>query len=189
MHDLAVAELAAAAGLLLVPGPRPRLLADRLQVRHARLVQLDLDAEAALEPLDGHLDVHLRQPGEELLARLLVAAELQRRVLLGQPPQRPVGLVLVALRLGVTGEAHHRRPGTWIAGASTSRSASSSRSPVCVSLSLATAPMSPAHELRRRHVLLALQREQLAEPLLRVGASVRDRRVGLHASRRGPGRR
>src|SRR5262249_15060246 len=85
--DLAVAELAAAARLLLVPGPSARLLADRLQVGDARLVQLHLDAEAAPEPLDGDLDMHLRQPGEQLLARLLVAAELERRVLFGEPSQ------------------------------------------------------------------------------------------------------
>src|SRR5204863_5264530 len=43
-HDLAVAELTAAAGLLLVAVPRARFLADRLEVRDVRLVQLDVDA-------------------------------------------------------------------------------------------------------------------------------------------------
>ena len=85
---MAVAELAAPAGLLLVAALRARLLADRLEVRHARLVEVDLDAEAALEPLDRDLDVHLREAGEELLARLLVAAQDERRILLGEPPQR-----------------------------------------------------------------------------------------------------
>ena len=89
-HDVAVAELAAAAGLLLVAALRraPRAL-DRLDVRHARLVQLDLDAEAALEPRDRDLDVHLAHPREQLLAGLRVAAELQRRILLVQAPQAP----------------------------------------------------------------------------------------------------
>ena len=73
-HDRRVAELAAAAGLLLVLPLRARLAADRLQIRDARLVQIDLDAEAPLQPLDGDLDVHLREAGEELLAGLLVAA-------------------------------------------------------------------------------------------------------------------
>src|SRR5207244_2009330 len=63
-HDVAVAELAAAARLLLVAGVGPRLAADRLEVRHARLVQLDVDAEAALEPGDGDLDVHLAHARE-----------------------------------------------------------------------------------------------------------------------------
>ena len=58
--DHAVPELTAAAGLFLVPTLCAALLADRLEVRHAGLVQLDLDVEAALEPVDGNLDVHLR---------------------------------------------------------------------------------------------------------------------------------
>src|SRR5213078_1560545 len=72
-HDLAVAELAAAAGLLLVAVPGAGLLADRLQVRDPRLVQFDVDAEATVEPVDRDLDVHLAHPGEELLAGLRVA--------------------------------------------------------------------------------------------------------------------
>src|SRR5207237_599898 len=65
-HDGAVAELSAAAGLLLVAVPRARLLADRLKVGDARLVQLDLDAEAPLQPLDGDLDVDLAHAREEV---------------------------------------------------------------------------------------------------------------------------
>jgi hypothetical protein len=74
-HDLAVAELAAAAGLLLVAVPCARLRADRLQVRDARLVELDVDTEAALRALEGDLDVHLAHPREDLLARLRVAPQ------------------------------------------------------------------------------------------------------------------
>ena len=60
--DRAVAELAAAPRLLLVPVPRGRLLADRLLVRDARRVQLDVDVEAAAQPVDRDLDLHLREP-------------------------------------------------------------------------------------------------------------------------------
>src|SRR5204863_7599186 len=87
-HDLAGAELAASAGLLLVAVPGPRLLADRLQVGDARLVQVDLDAEAPAQPLDRDLDVDLAHPGKKLLAGLLVTAEHERRVLLRKPAQR-----------------------------------------------------------------------------------------------------
>ena len=87
-HDRAVAELAAPAGLLLVAGVGPRLLADRLQIRDARRVQVDVDPEAPLRALERDLDVHLAHPGEDLLPGLLVAAEAQRRVLLGQPADR-----------------------------------------------------------------------------------------------------
>src|SRR5207237_3698521 len=106
--DLAVAELPAAAGLLLVAALSPRLVADRLEVRHAWLVQVDLDVEAVLEPRYGDLDVHLREPREELLARLLVAAQVERRVLLGEAAPRRGHLLLVPLRLGRDREAHHR---------------------------------------------------------------------------------
>ena len=62
--------------------------ADRLLVGDARRHQLDLGAEARLQPVDDHLDVDLRQAGDDLLARLLVAVQVDRRVLLLQPPQR-----------------------------------------------------------------------------------------------------
>src|SRR5581483_10491197 len=58
-HDVAVAELAPPARLLLVAPVRAGLLADRLHVGHARRMQLDVDAEAALGALQRDLDVHL----------------------------------------------------------------------------------------------------------------------------------
>src|SRR4029077_19769550 len=81
-HDVAVAELTAASRLLLVAPLCARLALDRLDVGHAWLVQLHLDPEAALRPLDGDLDVDLAHPGEQLLPGLRVAPEPQRRVLL-----------------------------------------------------------------------------------------------------------
>ena len=107
--DLAVGELAATAGLLLVAGVGLGRPADRLLVGDARRVQLDLGAEAALHPLDDHLDVDLGQPGDDLLAGLRVAVHVEGRVLLAQPPHRRGGLLLVALRLRLVGEGHHRR--------------------------------------------------------------------------------
>src|SRR5205807_3338863 len=50
--DLAVAELAAPARLLLVAVPRARFLPDRLLVRDARRMQLDVDVEPAPQPVD-----------------------------------------------------------------------------------------------------------------------------------------
>src|SRR5207302_8886339 len=85
--DVRVAVLPATAGLLLVLALRARLAADRLEVRHARRVQLDVDVEAAAQPVDRDLDVHLAHPGEQLLARLLVAAEVECRILLLEAPQ------------------------------------------------------------------------------------------------------
>ena len=64
--------------------------------------------------------------------------------------------------------------------------ASASQSPARVSLSLATAPMSPGPNASAWRDLLALGHEQLADALLRVGARVEHVRV-VRASR--PGRR
>src|SRR6185503_10316733 len=78
--DVAVAELAAPAGLLLVPAVRLGALADRLLVGHPRRLEDDLGAEPRAHSLDDHLDVDLRQPGNDLLAGLRVAVQIDRRV-------------------------------------------------------------------------------------------------------------
>ena len=94
--DVAVAELAAPARLLLVAPVRLGGAADRLLVGHARRLEVDLRAEARLHPVDDHLDVDLREARDDLLAGLRVAVQVDRRVLLLQAAQRRVGLVLVA---------------------------------------------------------------------------------------------
>ncbi len=86
--DVAVAELAAPAGLLLVAAVRGGGGADRLLVGHARRLQRDLHAEAVAQPVDDHFDVHLREPRDDLLAGLLVAVQIDRGVLLLQTTQR-----------------------------------------------------------------------------------------------------
>src|SRR6267154_6274278 len=59
-RDLAVAELAPPAGLLLVAPVARGGPADRLPVGHARWLQRDLHAEALAQSFDDHLDMHLR---------------------------------------------------------------------------------------------------------------------------------
>ena len=66
--DLAVAELAVAAGLLLVAAVRLGRRGDRLAVGNARQLEVDLDAEAALQLRDRHLDVRLALAGEQQFA-------------------------------------------------------------------------------------------------------------------------
>ena len=177
--DLAVAELAAAAGLLLVAVTRPRLRADRLQVRNARLVELDVDAEATLRALERDLDVHLAHPGEDLLAGLRVAAQPERRILLGEALDRRGDLLLLALDLRRHGEAHHglgeaeRRRldrdlaiGEQVAGLHV--------------LQLGDGTEVALAEVLRRCRRLALELQQRAHPLLRVLAVVDERRLGRH---------
>ena len=106
--DLTIAELTAAAGLLLVAALCARLTADRLQVRHPRLVEVDFDVETVPQQSDRDLDMHLREAREQLLAGLLVAAEVECRILLLEAPQSRRHLLLVALGLRRDGEAHHR---------------------------------------------------------------------------------
>src|SRR5205823_5217245 len=57
--DVAVAELAAPAALLLVAAMGLGRLSDRFLVGNARRLEVDLGAEALLEPLHDHLDVDL----------------------------------------------------------------------------------------------------------------------------------
>ena len=107
--DVAVPELATTAGLLLVAPVSLGRLSDGFLIGHARRLELDLDAEARAQPLDDHLDVHLRETGDDLLAGLLVAVQIDRRILLLEAPERCEDLVLVSLALGLDRERHHRR--------------------------------------------------------------------------------
>jgi hypothetical protein len=105
---VAVAELAAAAALLLVPAVRLGGAPDRLLVGHARRLEVDLGAEAIAQAVDDHLDVHLRQAGDDLLAGLVVAVQVDRRVLLLEAAQRDEDLLLVALGVRRHRERHDR---------------------------------------------------------------------------------
>ena len=126
-------------------------------------MELDLGPEPALHPVDDHLDVNLCQPRDDLLARLRVAVDVERRVLLLEAADRRGGLLLVALGLGhanaITG-AGRSSGGKWI-----SVGFSATTSPARVSLSFATASMSPGQLIDRVH-LLAPRRRELAHPLL-----------------------
>ncbi len=71
-------------------------------------MQVDVHAEPAVQPVDRDLDVHLREPGQELLAGLVVAPEHERGILLGEAAKRGCHLLFVALRLGRDRKAHDR---------------------------------------------------------------------------------
>ncbi len=164
--DVAVGELAAAAGLLLVAGVRLGGLADRLQVGHARRVQLDLGAEAPLHPVDDHLDVDLGQPGDDLLAGLRVAVDVERRVLLLEAPHRASPPSPRRPSTSARRRTPSPAPGRSSGGNEIARCLRASTSPARVSFSFATAPMSPAPSSSTGSQLLAVRAEQLADPLL-----------------------
>src|SRR4029453_1073526 len=79
--DLAVAELAMAAGLLLVAPVRLDGRGDGLAVRNPGGLQVPLDAEPAFQLRDGDLDVQLTLAGQEQLFRLRIARVPNGRVL------------------------------------------------------------------------------------------------------------
>ncbi len=143
-----------------------------------RLVQVDVDAEAVPEPVDRDLDVHLAQAGEQLVAGLRVAAEHERRVLLGEPAERGRDLLLVALGLRRDREAHHRlgevqlRQLDLVLGIE--QQVAGRRL-----LQLRDRADVTGAELLGRVVILALQDQQRADALLRMRADVDDRRVGV----------
>src|SRR5688572_24682984 len=97
--DLAVAELAVAAGLLLVPAVRLGRGRDGLPVGNPWQLQVHLDPEPAFELRHGHFDVRLALPREQELLRLRVAVVAERRVFLLQPVKGGADLLFVATAL------------------------------------------------------------------------------------------
>ena len=71
--------LAVAAGLLLDLALGLGRADDRLPVRHADVLGLDVDAELAGEPLEGHGDVGVAAAAQHGLAGLLVAVDGEAR--------------------------------------------------------------------------------------------------------------
>ena len=108
-RDLDDGELTGAAGLLDVAVlDRLDRLGDRLAVGHLRLADRGLDGELALHAVDQHLEVQLAHARDDGLAGLLVGADAERRVLVGQRLERLAELVLVALRLRLDGDVDDR---------------------------------------------------------------------------------
>ena len=142
--DLAVAELAVAAGLLLVAAVRFGGRLDRLAVRNARRLQIDVDAEAPLQLRDRHFDVKLSLAREQQLLRLRIAAVADRRILLLEPMHRRADLVFVAAALRLDGVRQHRLRDISSGGKTAGSALSPSVSLVSVSFSFGTAPRSPA---------------------------------------------
>ena len=184
---MAVAELAAAASLLLVAPVGLRGTSDRLVVGHAGRLERYLGAEALSHPIDDHLHVHLGQAGHDLLAGLRVAVHVDRRVLLLQAPQSRVDLLLIALRLGLHRECHHRPWQVRHVQVHVAVLGGEHVSGVGL-LQLGHCADVPGAELIRVLVLLALGHERLADALLGVRAAVEDVGVVLDHALGPPGR-
>ena len=177
--DLAVAELAVAAGLLLVAAVRFRGRLDRLAIRDARRLQVDVDAEPALQLGDRHLDVQLALAGEQQLLGLRIAAVADRRILFLEPVHRRADLVLVAAALRLDRVGQHRlgkRDRRETRSASALSPSDVVRQRV---LQLGDRAQIAGLDLRHVRLRLALQQHQMPEPLRRVLRLVVHGGVGL----------
>ena len=104
-----VAVLAPAAGLADVAAlDLLDRLADGLAVGHLGLAHVGVHDELAQHPVDEHLEVELAHARDDRLAGLLVGADPEGRVLLGQGEQGLAQLVLVGLGLGLDGHVDDR---------------------------------------------------------------------------------
>ena len=94
------AELAVAAGLLLVLPLGLGGAGDRLAIRDLGLLGLDGHAELPFESLEGDGEVRLAHPPEQRLLRFAVSGEMERRILGEDAAECVCELVLVGLCLG-----------------------------------------------------------------------------------------
>ncbi len=88
---------------------RLHLAAHGFAVGHLRGLEQDFHLVAALGPLHGGFDVQLAHAGKQDVAGFLVAAQLQRRVLVKQLLDGGVDLIFFALFLGGKGEGDELR--------------------------------------------------------------------------------
>ena len=96
-HDVPV--LAVAARLALVPVVDARRLANCFAIRHPRCGRLHGRAELALEPIHDDVDMGVAHGRQHRLAGAVLAPNLDRRLLLGEPMECLPELVEIGLRL------------------------------------------------------------------------------------------
>src|SRR5688572_4067288 len=105
---LAIPELPASAGLLLVPALYLDLLGDRFLVRHLGRMQRDLDVISIVQFRDDRFNVKLARAWEDKLLCLRVPVEMKRRVFFEYLVQRHRDLLFVCTRLRFDGEGNRR---------------------------------------------------------------------------------
>ena len=104
-----VAELAMAAGLLLVPAALGDLFADGLLIADRRRVRFDVDAEPVAQALLRDAQMHLALPPQYDVVGALVLDHGQRGIFLVEPQQRLAELhVVLAIACGDRDRQHRR---------------------------------------------------------------------------------
>ena len=169
------------AGLLLVAAVDLGLAADRLLVRDLGRVGHDRRPELALEPLDDDRGVGLAHRPQDLLAGG-GALQADGRLLLEHAGQRRAHLVEVALALRLDGD-HQRRLGEVERRQDQRLLARCQRVAGLGHGQLRDRADLAGLELADRLLLLAVEQQQLADPLVLAPAAVPD--VGLRMERPG----
>ena len=142
-HD--VAELAVAAGLLLVAAALGDRLADGLLVTDRGRMRFDVDAEAVAQPLQRDAQMHLALPPQHDVVGPRIVDHGQRRIFLVQPHQRLAELDVVLAIGGRQRHRQHRRRRLDLHQCRRRASCrSTSVSPVLIASSLPSATVSPA---------------------------------------------
>ena len=103
-----LAELAAAAGLLLVAVVGLGIGRDRLEVGHVRNVRVHLELVPVLEPLLDDVEMQIAHSRDHQLMGLDIAADRECRVLIGDLGKPGRDLRLVFARLGLDSPGNHR---------------------------------------------------------------------------------
>ena len=181
--DLAVAELPAPAGLLLVAALHLGARRDGLLVGDLRRVERHLDVVAVLQLLDDGLDVELARAGEDELLRLRVAREVERGVFFENLVERDAESSPRPAATSARWRRRWRPPGIRRRRRRSGAALSASVSPVCVSLSLTHGDDVARAGLVDLVELLALHRVERAEALGRAARRVLDGGVRLDACR------
>ena len=123
-----VAELAVAAGLLLVPAALGDRFADGLLIADRRRLRFDVDAEAVAQPLQRDPQMHLALPPQHDVVGLRVVDHRQRGIFLVQPQQ---GLAELDVVLAVGRRNRHRQHRRRRLDAAPAPAARSCRSTAC----------------------------------------------------------
>src|SRR5579864_7985551 len=85
-----------------------RLALDRLAIGDLRLAHVGVDRELAQHPVDDDLQVQLAHPGDDGLGGLVIGADLEGWILLGELGERLAHLFLGGLGAGLDGHADDR---------------------------------------------------------------------------------
>src|SRR5688500_2010172 len=174
--DPAIAELAAPAGLFLVPTLRFRAPPDRLPIGDLRLLHVRLDVELPLHALEHDLEMQLAHSTNDGLPELRVVRVNERRIFLVQLGQRVADLLLLAFLVGLdghrddgSGEIHSAKDDAMLPGA---ESVAGMRP-----LELGDDADVPTHEIGDLGAVLPLHDPDMGPPLTLSARPVRARRA------------